>query len=113
MKGLKLYLFQIILIKVWFTNIQQRIPAYQISKQWLEETGYYEEHFPQSETVAQRYSVKMVFWKTSENLLENAITRVSFLNKVATETCNFIKKEALIEDCVASTFLFIKRERKK
>ena len=81
MKGLKLYLFQIILINVWFTNIQQRIPAYQISKQWLEETGYYEEHFPQSETVAQRYSVKMVFWKTSENLLENAITRVSFFEQ--------------------------------
>ena len=40
MKGLKLYLFQIILINVWFTNIHQRIPAYQISKQWLEETGY-------------------------------------------------------------------------
>ena len=36
-----------------------------------------------SETVAQRCSVKKVFFEISQNLQENTSARASFLNKVA------------------------------
>ena len=47
-----------------------------------------------SEAVAQRYSVKKVFFQISQNPQENTFARVSFLIKL---TCKFIKKEALAE----------------
>ena len=49
------------------------------------------------EAVAQRCSIKEVFLKVSQNSLENTCARVSFLLKLQTETCNFIKKEILAQ----------------
>ena len=50
-----------------------------------------------AEAVAQRCSIKEVFLKVSQNSLENTCARVSFLLKLQTETCNFIKKEILAQ----------------
>ena len=49
------------------------------------------------EAVVQRCSVKKVFLEISQNSQENTSARVSFLNKVAGTTCNFIKKETLAQ----------------
>ena len=48
-----------------------------------------------SEAAAQRCSVKKVFLEISQNPQEYTSTRVSFLIKLQTEACNFIKKETL------------------
>ena len=44
-----------------------------------------------------RSSLQEVFLEISQNSPENACTRVSFLIKLQTKTCNFIKKEALAQ----------------
>ena len=48
-----------------------------------------------TEVVVQRYSVKKVFLKISQNSHGNTCTRVSFLIKLQASGCNFIKKESL------------------
>ena len=50
-----------------------------------------------SEAVAQRCSVKKGVLRNFENSQENSSVRVSFLIKLQTEACNFIKKETLIQ----------------
>ena len=50
-----------------------------------------------SEVVAQRWSVKNVFLEILQNSQENTCTRVSFLIKLQTSACNFIKKETLVQ----------------
>ena len=40
-------------------------------------------------------SVQKVFWKIPENSQESTCARVSFLEKLQVEVCNFIKKETL------------------
>ena len=42
-------------------------------------------------------SVRKVFLKISQNLLENTCVRVSFLVKLQAEACNFIKYETLAQ----------------
>ena len=49
------------------------------------------------EAVVQRCSVKEVFLEISQNSQENTSGRVSFLIKLRSKACNFIKKEALAE----------------
>ena len=48
-----------------------------------------------TEVVVQRYSVKKVFLKISQNSRGNTCTRVSFLIKLQASGSNFIKKESL------------------
>ena len=48
-----------------------------------------------TEAVARRCSVKKVFLEISQNSKENTCARVSFLIKLRTSACNFIKKETL------------------
>ena len=50
-----------------------------------------------AEAVARRCSVKKVFLQISQNLQENTRARVSFLIKLQTSACNFIKKETLVQ----------------
>ena len=50
-----------------------------------------------AEAVARRCSVKKVFLQISQNLQENTFARVSFLIKLQTSACNFIKKETLVQ----------------
>ena len=50
-----------------------------------------------SEAVARRCFVKKVFLEISQNSQENTCVRVSFLIKLQTEACNFIKKETLTQ----------------
>ena len=50
-----------------------------------------------TEAVTRRCSVKKVFLKISQNSQENTCARVSFLMKLQAQTCNFTKKEALIQ----------------
>ena len=47
------------------------------------------------EAVARKCSVKKVFLEISQNSQENSCARVSFLIKLHTSACNFIKKETL------------------
>ena len=47
------------------------------------------------ETVTQRCSVKKVSLEILQNSQENTSTRVSFLIKLQSLACNFIKKETL------------------
>ena len=49
----------------------------------------------EKEAVANRCSVKKVFLEISQNPQENTCTRFSFLIKLQTQACNFIKKENL------------------
>ena len=49
------------------------------------------------EAVAQRCSVKRVFLEISQNSHENTCARVSFLIKLETQACKFIKKETLVQ----------------
>ena len=44
-----------------------------------------------------RCSIKKVFLEMSQNSLENTCVRVSFLIRLQTKTCNFIKKETLAQ----------------
>ena len=50
-----------------------------------------------TEAVAQRCSVKKMFWNISQNSLEKTCARVSFLIKLQAEVCNFIKKGTLAQ----------------
>ena len=50
-----------------------------------------------SEAVARICFVKKVFLEISQNWQENTCVRVSFLIKLQTEACNFIKKETLTQ----------------
>ena len=51
-----------------------------------------------SEAIAQRYSVKKVLLNISQNSQENPWVKVSFLIKLQAEACNFIKKEAKVQE---------------
>ena len=53
--------------------------------------------FIYTEAVAQRCSVKKMFWNISQNSLEKTCARVSFLIKLQAEVCNFIKKGTLAQ----------------
>ena len=66
------------------------------------------------EAVVQRCSVKKMFLEVSQNSQENTCARVSFLIKLQTEACNFIKKETLTqvfsyEFCEISKNIFFRR----
>ena len=50
-----------------------------------------------AEKVAQRRSGKKVFLKISHNSQENISARDSFLIKLRTQACNFIKKDTLAQ----------------
>ena len=50
-----------------------------------------------TEAVTWRCSVKKLFLKISPNSQENTCARVSFLLKLQTEACNFIKTETLVQ----------------
>ena len=52
---------------------------------------------PKAEAVAQRCSVKKVFLEISQNSQENTCARASFLIKLQSWACNFIKDEALAQ----------------
>ena len=52
-------------------------------------------HF--SEAVAQRCSVKNVYFKISQNSQENTCVGVSFLIQVEADACNFIIKDTLTQ----------------
>ena len=67
-----------------------------------------------TEAVVQRCSVKKMFLEVSQNSQENTCARVSFLIKLQTEACNFIKKETLTqvfsyEFCEISKNIFFRR----
>ena len=47
-----------------------------------------------AETAVRSYSVKKMFLKISKNSQENTCTRVSFLIKLQSSACNFIKQES-------------------
>ena len=49
------------------------------------------------EAVAQRCSVKKVFFKISQNSKENTCARLSFLIKLQASGLNYIKKETLAQ----------------
>ena len=49
------------------------------------------------EAVAQRCSVRNVFWEISQNSHENTYASVSFLIKLQALACSFIKKETLVQ----------------
>ena len=51
------------------------------------------EFYVKTEAVAQRCSVKQVFLKIPQKSQKITCARVSFLKKLQTESCNFIKKE--------------------
>ena len=50
-----------------------------------------------SEAVVQRFSVKKLFLKISQNSQEDTCARVSFLIKLQAKVCNFPKKETLAQ----------------
>ena len=70
-------------------NINSRIAA---QKCWIYLINI-GEHYP--EAVSRRCSVKKVFLEISQNSQKNTCARVSFLIKLQTEACNFIKKATL------------------
>ena len=49
------------------------------------------------EAATKRCSVKKMFLEILQNSQENSCARVSFLKKIQTETCNFIKKKTLAQ----------------
>ena len=53
--------------------------------------------FQKLEAVAWRYSAKGTFLKIYQNSLENTSARVSFLIKLLSEVCKFIKNETLTQ----------------
>ena len=50
-----------------------------------------------TEAVARKCSIKKVFLEILQNSQENTSARVSFLIKLQAESCNFIKKETLVQ----------------
>ena len=54
-------------------------------------------HARATETDYQSCSVKKVFLKISQNSPENACAKASFLVKLQAKTCNFLKKETLVQ----------------
>ena len=69
-----------------------------------------------SAAVVRRCSLKKVFFKISQNSLENTYVRVSFLINLHAEACNFIQTETLVqvfsnEFCGIFKYTFFDRTR--
>ena len=64
-------------------------------------------NFINTEAVVQRCSLKKVFLENSQNSKENTCARVSFLIKLQTWACKFVKKETLTQVTLALLLLIL------
>ena len=64
-------------------------------------------NFINTEAVVQRCSLKKVFLENSQNSKENTCARVSFLIKLQTWACKFVKKETLAQVTLALLLLIL------
>ena len=64
-------------------------------------------NFINTEAVVQRCSLKKVFLENSQNSKENTCARVSFLIKLQTWACKFVKKETLEQVTLALLLLIL------
>ena len=64
-------------------------------------------NFINTEAFVQRCSLKKVFLENSQNSKENTCARVSFLIKLQTWACKFVKKETLAQVTLALLLLIL------
>ena len=63
------------------------------TRNFIKKSQYEQARTNSSEAVTQKCSVKKVLLKISQNSQENTCARVSYLIKLPTHPCNFIKKK--------------------